>query len=144
VKDETRREWRELGFFYDRDDASKVWRLVGSRAGLRKFSDLLRAYVADPRNQMKSEHEHYGPYSYLEVMTSPEPGFDDHAIRGPLNVLEVLASLVDSKVREMMPGGTVQVRDEFAVGSPYALVLDLRDDEFDPASLDSNLTGDAG
>jgi hypothetical protein len=75
VKDDTRREWRELGFFYDRDDVSKEWRLVGSREGLRHFAGLLRAYVADPRNEMKSEHEHYGPYMYLEVMTWPEAGW---------------------------------------------------------------------
>jgi hypothetical protein len=30
----TRREWRELGFFYLRDDRTKVWTLAGSRAGL--------------------------------------------------------------------------------------------------------------
>jgi len=34
----TRREWRELGFFYDRDDENKVWRLTGSRAGLLRFA----------------------------------------------------------------------------------------------------------
>jgi hypothetical protein len=27
----TRREWRELGFFYLRDDRTKVWTLAGSR-----------------------------------------------------------------------------------------------------------------
>ena len=55
-----------LGFFYDRDDASKEWILVGSRAGLQRFADLLHAYVADPRHETLSEHEHYGPYMYLD------------------------------------------------------------------------------
>ncbi len=41
-------------------------------------------YASDPGNDYQSEHEHYGPYSYLEIMTWPEPSFDDHAIRGPL------------------------------------------------------------
>src|SRR5437773_4027209 len=72
----TRREWRELGFFYDRDDQTRVWKLTSSRAGLLGFRDALLSYVADPRNALKSEHEHYGPYSYLEVMTWPEAGFD--------------------------------------------------------------------
>ena len=29
-----RREWRELGFFYDRNDSAKAWLIRGSRAGL--------------------------------------------------------------------------------------------------------------
>jgi hypothetical protein len=31
---------------------------------------------------MKSEHEHHGPYMYLEVKTGPEPDMDDHGIHG--------------------------------------------------------------
>lgn len=144
LKDETRREWRELGFYYDRDDVVKEWRLVGCRGGLRRFSDLLRAYVRDPRNEMESEHEHYGPYTYLEVMTWKEAGMDDHAIRGPLSALESLASLVDEKVGAMKPGARVRIGDEFAPGTPYALVLELREDDFDPSSVDANLVGDDG
>ena len=72
----TRREWRELGFFYDRDDQAKVWQLTGSRAGLLRFRDVLRSYAADPGNDLKSEHQHYGPYGYLEVMTWPEASWN--------------------------------------------------------------------
>jgi hypothetical protein len=132
----TKREWRELGFFYDRDDNTKVWRLIGSRAGLLRFRDALLSYVADPRNQMKSEHEHYGPYAYLEVMTWPEAGFDDHAIRGMLTDFTPLAKLVESKLAAARPGSSVLIREEFAPDSPYALVLDLREDGFDPATAD--------
>ena len=40
TQDHTREEWRELGFFYDRDDDAKEWRLRGSRDGLRRFARL--------------------------------------------------------------------------------------------------------
>jgi hypothetical protein len=135
----TRREWRELGFFYDRDDESKVWKLTGSREGLLRFRDALLSYVDDPRNAMKSEHEHYGPYMYLEVMTWPEAGFDGHAIRGPLADLARLAKLIESKLATALPGSSVLIHDEFAVDSPYALILDLREDGFDPATADTGL-----
>jgi hypothetical protein len=90
----TRREWRELGLFYDRNDETKVWRLIGSRSGLLRFRDALLAYADDPGNDYESEHEHYGPYSYLEIVTWPEPGFDDHAIRGSLPDLKRLVARV--------------------------------------------------
>ena len=139
TKNQTRSEWRELGFFYDCDDSTKEWILIGSRIGLRRFPDLLRAYAADPRNDTKSEHEHYGPYMYLEVMTWPEAGMDGHTIHGPLNELERLATLVEEKLAKLEPGQKAKIRAEFAATSEYTLVMDLRGEDFDPASADDNL-----
>jgi hypothetical protein len=136
INQATRREWRQLGFFYDRDDQARVWRLTGSLTGLLRFRDILLSYVAEPRNALQSEHEHYGPYMYLEIMTWPEAGFDDHAIRGPLAELARLATLVEAKVATARPGSCLQIREEFAPESPYTLVLDLREDGFDPATAD--------
>ena len=144
IQEATRAEWRELGFFYDRDDAKKEWVIVGSREGIGGFSRLLRAYIADPRNARPSEHEHCGPYMHLEVMTWTEAGMDRHSIHGPLAALERLAGLVDDQVAALTPGSLTRIREEFAPFSGYALVLDLRDDGFDPSTLDSNLRGGAG
>lgn len=144
TKEHTRAEWRELGFFYDRDDAAKEWVLVGSRDGLLRFAHLLHRYVADPRNAMKSEHEHYGPYMYLEVMTWPEAGMDDHSIHGPTSDLKRLALLVEDRVSTMEPNTVTRIREEFTADSTYSLVLQLRSDDFDPSSQDANLTGNAG
>jgi|SRR5215813_1380515 len=132
----TRSEWRNLGFFYERDDDNRVWRLTGSRAGLLRFRDALLSYVTDPRNASDSEHEHYGPYLYLEVMTSSNAGFDDHAIRGSVSDLRRLSDLIDAKLATANPGCTVRIQEEFARDTPYALVLDVREDGFDPASAD--------
>jgi len=139
TNESTRREWRQLGFFYDRDDEAKVWKITGSRAGLFKFRDALLDYVANPLNNSKSEHEHYGPYGFLEIMTWPEPGFDEHAIRGSLADLARLAKLVEVKVNFSQPKSDIFIKEEFAVNSPYALVLEFREDGFDPASPDPYL-----
>ena len=138
----TKQEWRELGFYYDRDDEARVWRLTGSRAGLLAFKDVLLSYVADPSNAVNSEHEQYGPYMYLEVMTWPDAAFDRHAIRGPLPELARLAGLIETKLTAAPPGSLIEIRDEFAFGSPYSLVLDLREDRFDPAEADPLLPSD--
>lgn len=47
----TRDEWRDLGFFYAQDDSAKTWKIIGSRAGIRGFAQLLRDYVAAPANR---------------------------------------------------------------------------------------------
>jgi len=136
VNTATRQEWRELSFFYDRDDEAQIWRLVGSRAGLLRFREALLLYVANPHNAATSEHEHFGPYMYLEVMTWPETGFGGHSIRGPLPELARLANLIGSKVAVAQPGSSVRICDEFASNSEYSLILDVREDGLDPAAAD--------
>jgi hypothetical protein len=132
----TRREWCELGFFYERDDENKVWRLVASRSGLLLFRDALLLYAADPSNDFGSEHKHYGPYSYLKVMTWASAGIGRHSIHGSLSDLVRLATLIESKLSTSGPDSTIIIRDEFASNSAYALGLVLREDGFDPASAD--------
>ena len=62
-------EWRALGVYYDRDDESHEWRLLGSRAGFATFAAALSAYADDVKNEPLSEHEHMGPHMYLKVMS---------------------------------------------------------------------------
>ena len=135
----TREEWRELGFFYDVDDSSKAWRLVGSRAGLLRFRDLLVEYVAKPRNTILGEHDHYGPYMYLKIMTWSDAGLDSNAIFGTVVDLARLASLTETKLKNVRPGVQVRIQEEFASRSEYGLVFDVREEGFDPASADPKL-----
>jgi len=101
--DSIRQEWRKLGFYCEMDREKKLWTLTGSRAGLLYFPDLLLGYVADPKNAADSEHEHYGPYGTLEIMTWPDAGFDSHAIRGSLVALAHLATVLADHVTERTP-----------------------------------------
>jgi hypothetical protein len=144
VNEATRKDWRDLGFFYDRDDDRREWRLVGSRSGLLKFRDLLLCYVGNPRNAANSEHDHYGPYMYLEIMTAAQPGIDRHAIYGALQDLRRLASVIEAKLKDPGAGSVLRIREEFAGSCEYALLLDVRDDSFDPASCDRELSKSAG
>jgi hypothetical protein len=136
VNQATRREWRELGFFYDRDDDSKSWRIVGEADGLRAFAKIVSKYAANPKNEMLSEHEHFGPYMYLEVGTWSEPQITDHWIAGPLLNLASLASFIEDTSRTIKIGKSVSLRSVFSPESPYDLVLELRDKDFDPALED--------
>jgi hypothetical protein len=73
-------------------------------------------------------------------MTWPEARFDGHAIRGPLADLARLAKLIEAKLSVVRPCSYVLIREEFAVDSPYSLVLDVREDRFDPATADHLLS----
>jgi hypothetical protein len=141
TEEQIKQQWRKLGFNCELDDQKKMWTLTGSRSGLLYFPDLLLGYVTDPKNASDREHEHYGPYGTLEVMTWPDAGFDSHAIRGSLTALAHLAEVVEVKLATAEPGTPILIREEFAPDSPYSLVLDVRADGFDPASADRERLG---
>ena len=132
----TQREWRELGFFYDRDDQAKAWRIVGTAAGLKAFAQLIHAYASDPKHDTLSEHEHFGPYMYLEIGTWSEPEITNHWIAGPRTALAALALEIESTVSTLPIGTVASVRQVFAPSSAYDLVLECRAEPFDPARED--------
>jgi len=140
TEDQIRQQWRALGFFCELDDQEKMWTLTGSRAGLLFFPDLLFGYATDPENAADGSQKHYGPYGSLKIMTL-QAGFGGSAIRGSLIDLRRLAELVEAKLASAQPGELVRIREEFAADSPYTLVLDVRADGFDPASVDRERLG---
>jgi hypothetical protein len=132
----SREEWRELGFFYDYDKEHRRWLLVGSRNGLLKFRDLLNEYVADPRNEKLSEHEHYGPYMYLKVITWNESFISEGGIFGTLPDLKRLANIISEKLRTCSTGESFIVSTEYAEGSEATMEFVVKDEGFDPAGED--------
>ena len=143
TEDQIKQGWRKLGFFCEVDAEKRVWTLTGSRAGLLYFPDLLLGYVNDPQNAADGSKQHYDPYGSLEIMTYPEAGFDSHAIRGSMAALTHLAELVEQRLAIAEPGEQIKIREDFAEGSPFALVLDVRADGFDPAAADRERLGAA-
>jgi hypothetical protein len=133
----TRREWRELGFFYLLDKDAKEWRVVGSVTGLRKFARLVQTYASDPRSIQISEHIHLGPYGYLEIGTWHVPLITEHWIAGPLPDLLRLFALLNERIAGARIGEILKIREAYAPASPYELILELRDDAFDPARADT-------
>ncbi len=134
-----RDDWRALEFYYTRDDAAREWRLVGSRDGLRNFSRILTRYADNPRNDLKSEHDHFGPYMYLKIMTWPDAGIGENAIHGTLADLRRLAAIVDDSIAAMQVGETARIQSQFVPDAEYAIILDAREDETDPSAFDPEL-----
>lgn len=136
AKESTRRAWRELGFFCGRDKAAKEWRIVGSVKGLRKFAAEIRSYGSNPANDRLSEFRHFGPAMNLELGTADQPEITEQWIGGPLVEFLRLATFIERSVQPNVVGRRIALRSNFSPLSPYDLILDVRDDAFDPASVD--------
>ena len=136
AKETTRRAWRELGFFCGKDKAAKEWCIVGSVKGLKKFASELRKYASNPANDRLSEYTHLGPSMNLEIGTYQQAEISEQWIGGPLMELRRLAALIDQSVQANMVGRRIALRSNFSPMAPYELILDVRDEAFDPASAD--------
>jgi hypothetical protein len=137
--DQTRREWRQLGFFYDWSDERNEWRIVGTRSGLSALADRLRLYASNPRNAALSEHEHLGPYMYLKITTARDRRIDADGIHGSLSDVLALATLIQAAVEGLDPSRHARICSEFSTSSLGGIRLELRPDGFDPASVDDTL-----
>ncbi len=136
AKEHARQVWRELGFFCGKDKTAKEWRIVGSVAGLKKFAAEIRKYASNPVHNRLSEYMHLGPAMNLEIGTHHQPEISDQWIAGPLTDFLHLAALIDQSVRPNMVGKRIALRSNFSPMAPYELILDVRDEAFDPSSAD--------
>ena len=136
AKESTRRAWRALGFFCGRNDTAKEWRIVGSVKGLRKFAAEIRKYASNPANDRLSEYTQFGPAMNLEVGTSHQTEITEQWIGGPLVELLRLARLIERSAQDNVVGKRIALRSNFSPLAPYELILDVRDDAFDPALAD--------
>ncbi len=96
IRQATIDEWRQLGFYYENDE--RKWTLAGSKSGLLNFCKLLEQYVQNPQNKMISEHEHFGPYMDLKIITWDKPMITKDAVYGDGYVFTV-----DEEYRSKLP-----------------------------------------
>ena len=141
INELTRREWRELGFHYSLDAPSRTWLIEASPEGLLLFAACLRAFALNPASQELSEHEHFGPYMHLEVMSASVPEVNEHCIQGTPADLLRLAIIVKERASHLVPGASVNITCEYAPASSHRLLLRAHPSGTDPASLDPELVG---
>lgn len=131
-------EWRQLGFYYDRDDRLDVnqWRFFGSKSGLQNFVSLLDKYTNTSANNTLSEHEHYGPYSYLKIMTWDKPIIKADYIAGTIQDLKILRNLISEKLEKTEAGQTFNIEKEYGQDNTNTAKFFVMADNFDPVSMD--------
>jgi hypothetical protein len=131
-------EWRQLGFYYDRDDRLDVnqLRFFGSKKGLQNFVSLLDKYTKNPVNDTLSEHDHYGPYSYLKIMTLDKPTITADYIAGTIQDLKFLKNLIFEKLDKTEPGQTFNIEKDYGQDNTISAKFFVMADNFDPVSMD--------
>ena len=134
-------EWRQLGFYYELYENGDVhqWRFFGSKSGFQRFSSLLHKYADDPVNVNLSEHEHYGPYYYLKVMTSDQERITADMFEVTIQGARQLADIILRKTQSHAPGETFSIESEFGKNNTASALFFIMDERFDPASLDRSL-----
>ncbi|MDH7459706.1 hypothetical protein QEG73_00405 [Chitinophagaceae bacterium 26-R-25] len=134
-------EWRELSFYYDleKNENKSEWRFYGSKLGLYNFVNLLENYTTEPANNFLSEHDHYGPYNYLKVMTWHRAEITENYIAGTIADLKNLKNIIADKLEKAQPGQNFTIDKEYGTDNTSTLTFFTMKDDFDPASMDGNL-----
>ena len=129
-------EWKELGFYYQKDNDLKQWWLMGSKAGLANFLKELSNYANDVSFEGASEHIHLGPYQYLEIMTWHQPIINSHCIGGSLSDLKRLKTIIEHKLSMANVGVMFEVGNDYATQNEYSIKFFVMADSFDPSSIE--------
>ena len=131
-------EWRNLGFYYDRDDRIDVnqWRFYGSKKGLQNFVNLIEKYTTNPQNDTLSEHDHFGPYSYLKIMTWDKPVITEDYIGGTFQDLKNLKQIIKDKLSHSQPGQTFNIDKDYGIENTITAKFFVMSDDFDPYTMD--------
>lgn len=135
-----KQEWRDLGFFYDleRYNDFRQWKFYGSKHGLFNLIKLLEDYTAKKSNDYLSEHDHYGPYHYLKIMTWSKPEITENHFAGTISDLNVLKEIIAKKLNVTGVGHTFLISNEYGEGNTASARFFVMADDFDPVSMDGN------
>jgi hypothetical protein len=124
-------EWRQLGYYYERNDDNKEWIITASPFGVITFAQSILRYAESTRFSEYGDHEHYGPYWYLKIMTTPLPEMNENAISGTKDDLKRLYEIIREKVDNSEPGSNMDIPVKSATNSggnlpPETSRFDLR------------------
>ncbi len=128
------KEWESLGFYYTFDKKQNCWIFTGSKKGLLNFCNVLDEYVKNPVHKDISEHEHYGPDSYLKLITWNYPIIKESGIYGRLEDFKKLSDFLkyvlwSNKRKEIV------IDKEFSEKNECYILLKIMNKNFDPATL---------
>ena len=132
--------WRELGFYYYLEESANKneWRFYGSKYGLQNFIKLLEDYTNKLANDFPSEHQHYGPYSYLKIMTWDKAVITENYIAGTIKDLNKFKTILADKLQNLRAGQSFKIDKEYGIDNTATANFFVMKHDFDPVSMDKN------
>jgi len=134
-----RREWRELGVYYETDNETKEWKIFGDRKGIENLGTIIKDYCDKAGSSQISEHVHLGPYSYLKIMTWDSPFITMNVIAGTIDDLKRLSRLIKEKLGKTETGDSFTIDKEFGDNNDAKITINVMTDNFDPVTMDEQL-----
>jgi len=135
-----RKEWRELGVYYETDSVTKEWKIYGDRNGIGNLARIILEYCKIDSSSVISEHMHLGPYCYLKIMTWDEAFINLDVIAGTIEDLKKLSGLIKDKVENTKTGDSFSIDKEFADNNEAKITFKVMADNFDPVTMDEQLS----
>lgn len=139
IEEMLRREWRQLGVYYEMDNATKEWKMYGDRKGIENFRSIIKEYCDKHENFRISEHIHLGPYSYLKIMTWDRPIISTDVIAGTIRDLKKLSELIREKLKNTKTEESFTIDNEFGDNNKAKITIKVMADKFDPVTMDEQL-----
>lgn len=129
-----REDWRELGFYYHRNNALQRWDIFANQQGFLRLAEELQEY-AQSLGKIMGEHDHIEPDWSLTLTTSAHYFINDRGIYGTAADFEALATHIVDTVSHLHAGQVHIINAPKVDVYSYALYLLLQDDDFDAASM---------
>ena len=139
IEEMLRREWRELGVYYETDNTTKELKFYGDRKGIEIFSYVIKEYCDKRENFQVSERLYLGPYSYLLIMTSDRPFISTDVIAGTIGDLKKLSELIREKLKKTKTEESFTIDNEFGDNNKAKITIKVMADKFDPVTMDAQL-----
>jgi hypothetical protein len=133
-----RKEWCDLGFYYETDHEKNEWLFAGSKKGLLNFIKCIDEHLKFQKSL--SDDSHFGPYSYLKLMTYDKPYIDLKLIAGRKEDFENLKKIYRTKVEVTGVGKEFIVNEDYSQDNSAILRVKIMKTDFDPVSIDSQLS----
>lgn len=136
VAEQTREEWRELGFYYISSEEQKTWTLHGSRKGLLNLSRLVKEFAS--LDLPFGTHKHLMPHWYLTLTSDDNFTVNSRGISGTPRQLNEFAEIFSKRVQQSSLGVSEYISAKI-LSSDYSIEFMVHGDSFDPSSKDPQL-----
>ncbi len=97
---------------------------------------MLDKYTNNQANDKLSEHDHFGPYNYLKIMTWDKPTITADYIAGTIQDLKFLKNIISEKLDKTEPGQTFNIEKDYGQDNTITAKFFVMADNFDPVSMD--------